>query len=67
MHEFLSNSMKLVTILTIKKQIRNGLTFESSDSLAKLATTKEIFPPFLLYPLTFRTCVMKTLGEFIVE
>ncbi|PNL48755.1 hypothetical protein CEP63_005850 [Proteus mirabilis] len=42
-HEFLSNSMKLVTILTIKKQIRNGLTFESFDSLAKLATTKEIF------------------------
>ncbi|EST57009.1 hypothetical protein K151_3271 [Proteus hauseri ZMd44] len=42
-HEFLSNSMKLVTILTIKKQIRNGLTFESSDSLAKLATTKEFF------------------------
>ncbi len=31
-HEFLSNSMKLVTILTIKKQIRNGLTFESCDS-----------------------------------
>lgn len=64
--ESLSNSMKLVTILTIKKQIRNGLTFESCDSLDKLATNKETFFLYIL-SIHIQDHVMKTLGEFIVE